>query len=228
MPGSYLDIDNGVPYLVSSTGSATNIMPAGFSTVTVLGVSGGVAAGNGIAIGQTASEPVVWNYITNTATALSQPSSSGWDKVTASDGVHGVGQTHFNGTVMEDEYTWGCVWSGTQHSEQELGGGELEVAVVPVAVNGNSAVGYSYKDPAWNTNEMFPDQALYWPGQGMWTYADASWIDQNGNIFGIANGTFAGYTGEFAIEWSPAPEPAIVSMLAMITLGIPRSKRRCD
>lgn len=328
-PGSGWYMDNAynsnsqvyTPYAVSPTGSVQNIMPPGFTSMQVTGLSGNVAVGDGIANGQTSAEPVMWNFVSGAATILSQQYSGGWSAVYATDGTYQVGQLHDDGNEpYSDPFTYAAVWSSSTTYLQTLSGGGLGVATTATAVSGNSAVGYSYPDPDGFAGD-FPDHALYWPNldnpnsvvtlsyngianglsgnqvvgnsspesgpphamlwstttllaidlnpmgikasgafgtngmqqigygdddafvwsgtaasainlneflpvQGTWNFAGATSIDQNGNIFGTAYGTYDGYNGEFAVEWSPVPEPREAAGLVAGLMVLGQSRKR--
>ena len=91
--------------------------------------------------------------------------------------------------------------------------------------NGYQQVGYGS-----NTNNGSYSEALVWTGTaasavdldaflppaGSWEYALAYSIDSSGNIYGEAGGRYDGMTGDFAVEWSPIPEPTSL-LLTIIT-----------
>lgn len=59
-----------------------------------------------------------------------------------------------------------------------------------------------------------------------WLGSFANTIDAEGNIFGYADGTYNGTSGFFAVEWSPVPEPASLSILTVGAVGLMVRRRR--
>jgi len=51
------------------------------------------------------------------------------------------------------------------------------------------------------------------PASGTWMASQAYTIDATGNVYGIAEGTFNGVTGDFAVEWSPT----VVTSVSWVT-----------
>lgn len=306
------------PYIVSPTGSVTNLMPTGFLGASVGGYSDGFAVGNGTAIGQTSSQPLLWNLNTGTVTTLYPVSAGLSTTVTAASGTYQVGYQSFAGNTHDDPEQGAVAWSGSEASIIQFGRD-----AIPTAINGTNVVGYSVPDPFEELAGAYPlpppTQAILWPGlhygngidlnpsfcydswaygvggdqevgkgdniapwlgqqtqyallwtgtaasavilgygtafatngiqqigqtssgavvwsgtadsavnlnnflltDGTWTSAEAESIDQDGNIFGIANGTYDGYTGEFAIEWSPVPEPISISLMIGGLMAVP-------
>jgi hypothetical protein len=43
------------------------------------------------------------------------------------------------------------------------------------------------------------------PATGTWFNSYAFWIDPAGNVYGTAQGMYAGADATFAVEWSPVP-----------------------
>ena len=65
------------------------------------------------------------------------------------------------------------------------------------------------------------------PFDGSWSSSEGFSIDDAGNVFGIAAGTYHGSFGIFAVEWSAVPEPTTATATAL-SIGIMtrRSRRR--
>jgi hypothetical protein len=66
------------------------------------------------------------------------------------------------------------------------------------------------------------------PDSGNWSSSEAYSIDDSGNIYGEAYGTYNGITDAFAVEWSASnvPEPATGALLAICAPALLR-RRRC-
>jgi hypothetical protein len=116
------------------------------------------------------------------------------------------------------------LWHGTAASAVDLNATGLPGmnGSAAYATNGSQEVGIG-SFPASTT----ASQALVWsgtadsavdlqpflPATGTWSYSEADSINAAGNIFGYAIGTYNGATSTFAVEWSPIPEPATVSLV---------------
>jgi hypothetical protein len=121
------------------------------------------------------------------------------------------------------------LWTGTAASVVDLNPTNLPGFLTSIA-NGNNAteqVGYGAGSATGNQNH-----ALMWsgsastavdlqpllPAAGSWTTSRAFTIDASGEAYGWAEGTYDGYTGYFATEWS-VPEPR-ASLFALAALAI--------
>jgi hypothetical protein len=143
----------------------------------------------------------------------------------------GVGQV----TGSSDDHA--LLWSGTAESAVDLNPTNLSgfTNSTAVATNGIQQVGSAFGDAADSQ-----DMAIVWtgaadsaenlqpflPADGSWTYSDAKSIDSSGNIFGVANGTYDGVTGNFVVEWSPVPEPTPLALSMFATMGLLRRRMR--
>ena len=133
------------------------------------------------------------------------------------------------------------LWYGTAASAVDLNPTDVQIGFRDFTssgafgTNGTHQVGYA------SDNEDGPYEAFVWlgtaasvidlhpllPETGAWMDSVADSIDASGNIYGIADGTYNGVTGNFAVEWSPVPEPGSFTLLAATTAGLLlRRKRR--
>jgi hypothetical protein len=57
------------------------------------------------------------------------------------------------------------------------------------------------------------------PATGTWTESFADTVDSSGNVYGFADGSFDGVTGQFAVEWLAGAAPGPVSWAAAVSGG---------
>jgi hypothetical protein len=170
--------------------------------------------------GNTSSHALLWSGAANSAVDL-HPASGFTDSF--AEGVGGtqqVGYGYTSGTFA----IHALLWSGTAASVVDLN---------PAGYNDSSAYSTNgIKQVGYGQDATFQSHALVWsgtaasavdlsaflPGAGPWTFSIAYDIDDSGDIFGWANGTWNGVTDRYAIEWSPnvvaseSPSPGLVSV----------------
>ncbi len=135
--------------------------------------------------------------------------------------------------------------TGNDHALLWHGASDLAVDLAPanldgidnsyaMGTNGSIEVGFGYDSSIFGT----PDNALLWtgtaasvislndllPSSGTWIGSTAFSVDSSGDAFGVAQGTFNGATGYFAVEWTPIPEPTTAVILLSAAAAI--SQRR--
>jgi hypothetical protein len=157
----------------------------------------------------------------------------------------GFNQTFALGTSGNQQVGWGyntiaghdeaLLWSGTAASAVNLNptgfGSSSANATNGFQQVGLAEVGASAPDHAvlWTgTADSWVDLQPFLPATGTWTDSDAYSIDTAGHVYGMADGTFNGVTGTFAVEWTvPVPEPAggLVMLLLVATPLVSRGRR---
>jgi hypothetical protein len=134
------------------------------------------------------------------------------------------------------------LWTGTAASAVDLNPTNLPGIngsdSTALATNGHQQAGFAF------TTDLGVN-AIVWTGtaasavnldpllqaMGSWTDSEADYIDSSGNIYGIADGTYHGVTGAFAVEWSPpaqVPEPVAGSLLLITSAGMLMRRKRTE
>jgi hypothetical protein len=176
---------------------------------------------------------MLWTGTANSAIDLhpSDPTLKFSDAV-ATSGNQQVGVARANGGGDQAFLWFGSAASAVNLNPTTLPGIDSSFAV---ATNGLQQVGSGFTDSV-TVND---DQALIWsgtansaidlqptlPSSGTWNFSDAYSIDSAGNVFGAANGTMDGFTGYFAVEWSPVPEPSSTLLLAVTASALLNRRR---
>jgi hypothetical protein len=142
-----------------------------------------------------------------------------------------VGQGSANGTGNQGH---AILWTGTAASAVDLNPTLLSSFTNSIAEDTNGSVQVGWGDSGGNPHALFwtgtaasaVDLQTLLPSTGTWTSSEAFTIDASGNIYGFATGTFDDTTGNFAVEWSPVPEPASLSLLMVFGTGALMRRRR--
>ena len=135
----------------------------------------------------------------------------------AADGSQQVGYG-YDATGFGDR---ALLWLGTSDSAVDLNPAGLSTSMA-LDTNGLQQVGKAGTDAfLWSgTAESGINLALLLPADGTWSRSIAYSIDDAGNIYGNAIGTFDGVYGTYAVEWSPVPEPGSFTLLAAGAAGL--------
>ena len=210
---------------MGTAASAIDLNPVGFSSSRAFGTNGMQQVG----VGSEPGNPVhalIWSGTAESAVDLN-PAGALFSV------AYGISGNQEVGSADDQAY----LWNGTAASAVDLGPTSFPfiTASAAFATDGTQQVGYAAD------NEDGPYIAFIWSGtaasaidlQSLLPGGDgAGWesvadsIDASGNVYGIAEGTYNGFSGDFAVEWSPVPEPASFTLLAAGAVGLLVRRRR--
>jgi hypothetical protein len=199
-----------------SASSAVDLNPAflGFTTSEALGTDGTRQVGEGSGT-ITLSDPhaLLWSSTAGSAVDLN-PANLGIISSFAC-GICGNQEVGYGSGLGAHSAAHALLWINTAASAVDLNPTDLVgfSTTQATGTNGSQQVGYGFDTAAGNLSH-----ALLWsstaasavdlqsllPSAGTWTASYASSIDNSGNVFGVAQGTFNNFTGSFAVEWSPS------------------------
>jgi hypothetical protein len=220
----------------NTAASGFNLNPSGYSLSEAFGTDGAQQVGYGYLTGTFTSQALLW---TDTASAINlNPTNLTGYSGSIAEGISGTQEVGLAYGTATSNNNHAMLWNSSSGSAVDLNPTVLSDFTVSVAdgTNGMQQVGYG------NVGSSDDAIALLWsgtaasavnlqsllPASGTWEFSNAYSIDANGNIFGTAYGTYDSSTGYFAVEWSPVPDPASFSVLA---LGLPtlllRRRRNC-
>jgi hypothetical protein len=211
-----------------SAGSAVDLNPASFQNSRAIGTDGIHQVGGGFNSGVGNEHALLWSGTENSAVDLNPTNLVGFDGSLAyaiGGGQQvGIGQGSSTGGLGVSH---ALLWSGTANSAVDLHPTGFDNSTA-FGTNGVNQVGYGsvMGNIGGTTTEL--RHALLWSGSATSVldlnsllpfasdYSVAYSIDAQGNVFGIA----ANGAGNFAIEWSPVPEPATMALFAAGALGL--------
>jgi hypothetical protein len=191
--------------------SAVDLNPSGYDE-SYANATDGVSQ-VGVAIGTTATSgnehAALWSGTSGTFVDLNPAGFSN----SYANGVSGKQQvgTAFGGT---DTNLHAMLWNGTAGSAVNLSPTSLSYITDSEAygTNGSQQVGYGIDTNGDNhallwssTGASAIDLQTALPTTGAWSDSTAYSINASGQIFGTADGVFAGTTGTFAIAWFATP-----------------------
>ena len=147
------------------------------------------------------------------------------------NGTQQVGEGIGSGTGNKEH---ALLWDGTADSAVDLNPTDLPGITTSSAVAANGIIqvgsgenGSSGEALVWSGSaDSAVDLQATLPSGGTWSSSLAGAIDSEGNIYGIATGTYNGITGNFAVEWSPIPEPASLAMYSVACVSLLIRRRR--
>ncbi|MGD0770937.1 MAG: hypothetical protein ABSB42_22365 [Tepidisphaeraceae bacterium] len=227
-----------------TAGSAVDLNPTDLGGITgsaAFGTNGTQQVGYGYGSGTGNSDhALLWSGSAGSAVDLNPTNLNGittsvaWGTNGAQQVGYGLG--YISGT---GDFSHALLWSGTAGSAVDLNPTDFSGIASSFAfgTNGTQQVGYGAGSGTGNNSH-----ALLWsgsagsavdlqtllPSSGSWTDSTAYTIDDAGDVFGTADGTYNGFTGTFAAEWSPVsvPEPASASLFVLASLGLLARQRR--
>lgn len=210
--------------------SVVDLEPAGFYVSWAYGIAGNQQVGEGFNVSTGAYEALLW---TGTAASAIDLNPTGFYE-SAAFGAGGNQQVGAAFNTANGNNRQAIVWSGTAASAVDLNPTNLSgfIASEADATNGAEQVGYGQVDAEdkmallWSgTASSTVNLQLVLPSSGTWQQSLATSIDANGNVYGLAEGIFDGISGDFAVEWSPTPEPSVLYFLAASGFGLMSRQR---
>ena len=187
-------------YLWSGTAaSAVDLNPVGFAFSGAFGTDGVHQVGlANVAVGDNLPHAILWS---GTAAGAVDLTPAGFVNAEAG-GVKGNQQVGLGKTSAGPVHA--LLWTGTAASAVDLN--PLGIASsFTNGTNGSKQVGGGDgRALVWSgTAASAVDLSSSLPASGSWGSSTAYSIDANGNIFGLAHGTYNSNSDEFAVEWMP-------------------------
>jgi hypothetical protein len=216
-----------------NAGSAVDLNPTnltGFSDTTALASSGNQQVGNGEfgPVATQTSHALLWSGTADSAVDLNPTLLTGFTDnfATGTSGSQQVGYGQYN-SPGGGANNHALLWSGTADSALDLNPDGISESEA-FGVFGGLQVGEGDGSAMlwFGSPDSAVDLQLLLPADGAWTGSVAYSIDGSGNIYGTANGTLDDVTGTYAVEWSPVPEPASLSLLVVAAPALLARRRR--
>lgn len=184
----------------------TNLL--GFYNSSAFGTNGTQQVGEGSGTATDGDNALLWS---DTAVSAIDPNPTNLPGFGSSD-AYGISPsgTQQVGQGVTDGNPHAMLWSGTAGSAVDLNPNGFSASIA-YGTNGTQQVGYGYEGTDFShallwlgTAASADDLQLLLPANQQWTDSIAYTVDANGDVFGTANGTVNGLTGQFAMEWMPA------------------------
>lgn len=221
-----------------SAASFVDLNPSGYYASAAFGTDGTRQVGTASYLPFGYSDAILWTGTASSAVVLT---ATNMGTVTSASAL-GIGGSqevgYFETTSNSDSNA--VLWTGSAASVIDLNSRSFGIQFSEaLATNGSQQVG-------WGTGiETRDDDALLWSGSAAstvdlakflpttttWLGSEALSIDSSGDVFGIAYTFGAGSNGQtaffdYAVEWSPVPEPATGALLiTMSAAALFRRKR---
>jgi hypothetical protein len=213
--------------------SAVDLNPAGAGGSDAFGTDGVQQVGYGTIDGTDASHAFLWSGTAASAVDLNPNNIAGFNTSEALGVSNGQEVGYVSGDYTGPGHA--VVWEGTAASAVDLNPTKFGNSEA-ISTNGAEQVGWA--------NGIGPyDNAYLWfgtaasgvdlqsilPSTIAWNFSIAYSIDSSGNIYGVADAPpLNGGTQEidYAVEWSPVPEPGSLTLLAAGAAGLLARRRR--
>ena len=158
-------------------------------------------------------------------------------------GVGGTQQVGQGKSIVNSDVVFqhALLWTGTATSAVDLNPTGY-TASGAVATNGNTQIGWAnnganedamlWTGTAQSAVDLTPllPSTVSWQGSPStvtWGTSYAYSVDTSGNVYGVAQGLVDNaYELDFAVQWSPVPEPATCAILLVAGTGILMQRRR--
>lgn len=168
--------------------------------------------------------PFLWSGTAASAVDLTPTNLSFlWSRA---QGVGGQQQVGYGETTTADIHA--LLWTGSGASAVDLNPGNWAGSYA-LGTNGTIQVGYVWDGTDFA--EMWSGSAdsavrldQFLPAGGDWGSSQANGVDAAGDIYGMADGTVDGISGEYAVVWVQVPEPAGLGLV--LGLGLLMLRRR--
>lgn len=204
--------------LWTGTASAIDLNPAGYAQSEAYSTDGVHQVGQGF------GHAMLWSGTASSAVDL-HPS---WLAVSDANGVSGNQQVGSGWGAITGNNFHALLWTGTADSAVDLNpaGFSRSFALgtngsLQIGIGADTASNDNYHALVWNgTAASSLDLQTLLPSNVTWTSSYADSIDADGNIFGIAYGTQGGNNVAYAVEWTGVPEPASISIFALLAIGL--------
>jgi hypothetical protein len=170
---------------------------------------------------------MLWSGTAASAVDLRPASLPGYSTYYDESVAYGVGGNQQVGLAIFGAYVGhAIVWSGTADSAIDLDPAGALGDSHAWATNGTQQVGGcgNFGAMLWSGSAASAVKLQTLLPTGAWTGSTAYSIDDAGNVFGVAAGTFNGVSGTYAVQWSPVPEPATASLLAIAAISMLRAR----
>jgi hypothetical protein len=151
-------------------------------------------------------------------------------------GISGAQQVGWGRGPGTSENNHAMLWTGAANTAVDLNPTDLSGIVYSLAIDTNGAeqVGFG---SATSVNQHLEPIALAWSGTAAsavdmqtllpltdsWVESEAISVDSQGNIYGTA---YDAAQNEYAVEWSPVPEPTAGAILLIGGVGMLMRRRR--
>jgi hypothetical protein len=173
-------------------------------------------------VGEGATGAALWSNTAASAVNLSPTNPALGITSSTALAVSGTQQVGYGSGTGTDNNYHALLWNGTADSAVDLNPTQAGfTSSFAYDTNGDVQVGYAYAGPytaaAWEGSaDSFINLQSLLPSDISWLQSTAYSIDSSGNIYGVGITEVDGAGIEYAVEWSPVPEPASASLLLIV------------